>query len=241
MQKLNWQRLGPERSLLFGLAASAFGFWAFILIADEVAEGERFGIDEWLISSLRSSSDPAMPVGPGWLHEAMRDITALGSTSVLFIITIGATGFMLLSHARRAALWTLLAVLSGTILSFVLKEAFDRPRPDLILHMTKVYTSSFPSGHAMMSAIVYLTLGALFAAHQPSRSLKVYLLSLALLLTLLVGVSRVYLGVHWPTDVLAGWAIGASWAAACWSLDIWLQNHGKVERVKSGSEAAGDV
>jgi undecaprenyl-diphosphatase len=241
MQKLTLRRLGLERSLLIGLGGSAFGLWIFIVLADEIAEGEQFGIDEWLLTSVRSTSDPSAPIGPGWLHEAMRDITALGSTVVLLILTVGAVGFMFLNRDRRTGLWTLLAVLSGTILSFLLKDAFDRPRPDLILHMTKVYTSSFPSGHAMMSAVVYLTLGTILAAHQGSRSLKLYLLAFSVLLTLLVGASRVYLGVHWPTDVLAGWAIGASWAAACWSLDQWLQTHKKVEPARPGFEEKSGV
>ena len=240
MRIFRWQDIGPERLVLIGLGVSTFSLWLFIQLAEEVIEGDSTRFDEWLVNSLRNPSDPALPFGPGWLREAMRDITALGSTSVLFILTLAAVGFMILKRDRRAALWTLIAVFGGTLLSLLLKEAFDRPRPEILLHMNQVYTSSFPSGHAMMSAVVYLTLGALLAAHQRSRRLKLYLLVLPVILTLLVGVSRVYLGVHWPTDVLAGWAMGAAWAAGCWSLDIWLQARGQVEQPHAMTDAETD-
>jgi undecaprenyl-diphosphatase len=115
------------------------------------------------------------------------------------------------------------------LLSTLLKMGFDRPRPDLVPHGALVYTASFPSGHATLSAVVYLTLGALLARVQPRLVLKLYLLGLAILLTVMVGVSRVYLGVHWPTDVLAGWAVGAAWALLCWATALWLQRRGRVE------------
>jgi undecaprenyl-diphosphatase len=115
------------------------------------------------------------------------------------------------------------------LLSTVLKMGFERPRPDLVPHATRVYTASFPSGHAMLSAVTYLTLGALLARVQPNRRLKAYLIGLALCITLLVGASRVYLGVHWPSDVLAGWCGGAAWAALCWFIALQLQRQGQVE------------
>jgi undecaprenyl-diphosphatase len=108
------------------------------------------------------------------------------------------------------------------LLNLLLKLGFDRPRPDLVPHLTEAYQTSFPSGHSMSSAATYLTLGAMLARVQPSRRLKIYFLSLAIAVMLLVGFSRVYLGVHWPSDVLAGWAAGAIWALACWLLAWWL-------------------
>jgi undecaprenyl-diphosphatase len=148
---------------------------------------------------------------------------------VLLLVTVATIAFLTLARDRHAALLVAIAVFGGTLLSTLLKAGFDRPRPDIALHTTTVYTASFPSGHAMMSAIVYLTLGALLAATQQDNRLKIYILGLSAALTLMVGVSRVYLGVHWPTDVLAGWALGASWAMACWSVMIWLQQRGAVE------------
>jgi undecaprenyl-diphosphatase len=115
------------------------------------------------------------------------------------------------------------------MLSTGLKMGFERPRPDLVPHATQVYTASFPSGHAMLSAVTYLTLGALLSRVQRRRRVKAFFLGLALTLTLLIGLSRVYLGVHWPSDVLAGWCIGAAWASLCWFVALQLQRSGQVE------------
>jgi undecaprenyl-diphosphatase len=224
-----WDASHPERRLLLTLALSAFALWAFIEIAEEMVEGDSQTFDMRLLMALRSAADPTLPFGPPWLREMMRDITALGSTVVLLIVTLATTGFLVLAKNRRAALLVLVAVFGGALISSLLKLGFDRPRPDLVLRTTTVYTASFPSGHAMMSAVVYLTLGAMIAATQHGRRLKLYILGLSLLLTLIVGCSRVYLGVHWPTDVLAGWSLGAAWAIACWSVMTWLQARGAVE------------
>jgi undecaprenyl-diphosphatase len=159
-----------------------------------------------------------------------RDFTALGGVGVLTFITIAALGSLLLSRRFRMALFTLVAVSGGMLLSTLLKLGFDRPRPDLVPHESIVYTASFPSGHSMMSAVTYLTLAALLNSVEPSRRLKAYLLIVAIAVTVLTGVSRVYLGVHWPTDVLAGWAAGAAWAALCWLVAHYMQRRGKVEK-----------
>ena len=219
----------PERKLLLALALSAFALWVFVVVSGEMLEGDSLKFDERLLMALRSTADPALPIGPAWLREIMRDVTALGSTFVLLLVTFASIGFLALTKNRHAALLVMVAVLGGMLLSTLLKAGFDRARPDLVMHTTTVYSASFPSGHAMMSAVVYLTLGALLAATQQSTRLKLYILGLCAFLTLIVGVSRVYLGVHWPTDVLAGWALGASWAMACWSVMVWLQRRGDVE------------
>jgi undecaprenyl-diphosphatase len=148
---------------------------------------------------------------------------------VLTFVTLAVAGFLILQRKAHAALFVALAVGGGMLLSTLLKMGFDRPRPDLVPHGAVVYSASFPSGHSMMAAVAYLTLGALLARVQPRRRLKLYLLGLAILLTVAVGVSRVYLGVHWPTDVLAGWALGAAWALLCWAGALWLQRRGQVE------------
>jgi undecaprenyl-diphosphatase len=122
------------------------------------------------------------------------------------------------------------AVCGGMMLSTALKMGFERPRPDLVPHATRVYTASFPSGHAMLSATAYLTLGALLARVEKLRRIKAFFLGLAVCLTLLIGISRVYLGVHWPSDVLAGWADGAAWASLCWFAALQLQRRGQVEK-----------
>ena len=123
----------------------------------------------------------------------------------------------------------LASVLLGVLLSNSLKWGFARPRPDLVPREIVVYTASFPSGHTTLSAVVYLTLGALLCRTQSSIAVKAYVLSVAALLTAIIGVSRVYLGVHWPTDVIAGWLIGGAWAFLCASVMVWLQRRGEVE------------
>jgi undecaprenyl-diphosphatase len=138
--------------------------------------------------------------------------------------------YLLLAGKRATALFVIAAVVGGMLLSTALKIGFERPRPDLVPAATRVYTASFPSGHAMLSAITYLTLGALLARVEERRRVKAFLIGVAVTLTMLVGISRVYLGVHWPSDVLAGWCVGAAWAALCWFVALQLQRRGQVER-----------
>lgn len=205
------------------------GIFAFIGIADEVLEGDTLRLDRWLLLALRAPGDPGDPLGPAWLEEMFRDFTALGGFGVLSLLTLASAGYLWLQGLRRIALFVLLAIGGGLLLTLALKSGFDRPRPDLVSHGSMVYTSSFPSGHSMLSAVVYLTGGALLAVVHTARRVRIFLIGCAVLATLLVGVSRVYLGVHWPSDVLAGWAAGAAWAAACWLVVQWLQQHGRIE------------
>ena len=146
------------------------------------------------------------------------------------LVTLCATAYFLLHGRYPEAGLLLVAVVGGILLTALLKLGFDRPRPDLVPHLAQVFTASFPSGHAKLSAVTYLTLGALLARIHSQVRVKAYLLLLGLLLTLLVGVSRVYLGVHWPTDVLAGWMLGGAWALLCWLAMGWLQRHRYIER-----------
>lgn len=219
-----------ELPVLLSLAVLAAGVWAFAELADEVIEGEEItGFDERLLLSLRNPDDLGDPLGPGWAEEMGRDLTALGSTSVLTLVTLASLGYLLLANRNRTALFAVLAVGSGMLMSTVLKNLFERARPDLVPHETVVYTASFPSGHSMMSAVTYLTLAAILSRVHSSGVLKAYLLIVATVITVLVGMSRVYLGVHWPTDVLAGWVAGAAWAAFCWLVARWLQRRHVVE------------
>ncbi|MBP7242334.1 phosphatase PAP2 family protein [Amaricoccus sp.] len=191
-------------------------------------EGETHGFDVAVLLALRDPGDPADPLGPGWVEEFARDVTALGGTGVLVMVTLTAAGYLWLTGRRGATALALGAAASGNAVSMLLKGGFDRPRPDLVPHGAVTYTSSFPSAHAMMAAVVYLTLAVMLARVEKRRRVRVYILTVAIVLTLLVGTSRVYLGVHWPTDVLAGWAAGAGWALGCLLVAAWLQRRGVI-------------
>jgi undecaprenyl-diphosphatase len=218
-----------EVPVLLVLAAGLGCVWGFIEVAAEVGEGETRALDEHLLLALRESGDPADPIGPRWVEEMARDFTALGGVAVLALITFISVVYLLLMKKRRAALMLVVAVGGGLLLSTLFKAGFHRPRPDLVAHLSQVYTASFPSGHSMLSAVTYLTLGALLSPLHRDWQVKVFLLSTAILITVLVGLSRVYLGVHWPTDVLAGWAAGGAWASLCWLAALWFQKRGAVE------------
>lgn len=202
--------------ILIPLALAAAAAAAFIWLADEVGEGDTHAFDNAIILSLRVPGDAGDPIGPRGFEDAVRDVTALGSAPVLVIAVLAVVGFLALTKSHRLALFTLAASIGGLALSSVLKYLIDRPRPELAAGDTFTLTSSFPSGHSMMAAVVYLTLAALIARLMQKRRLKLYALGTAIALTLLVGLSRVYLGVHWPSDVLAGWSAGAAWALLCW-------------------------
>lgn len=216
------------------LALVAASLWAFAELADEVMEGETRAFDIAILFALRTPGDPADPLGPAWVEEMARDVTGLGGIGVLTFLTLAAAGLLWLQRRRWTALYVLGAVGSGVTLSNAAKAFFDRPRPDLVPHGSLVYTASFPSGHSLMAAVVYLTLAALVARSFPERRLRAYVVALAILVTLAVGASRVYLGVHWPTDVLAGWAAGGAWALACAALAHALARRGAIEAVDDG-------
>jgi undecaprenyl-diphosphatase len=223
-----------ERLTVALVALGGAGILAFLALADAVADGGARRFDEWLLVALRSPGDLSDPIGPRWFEEMMRDITALGGTAVLTLGVLAVTGFLALTRKAHAAITVLVSVVSGMVLSQAIKWAYARPRPELVPHGMETYSASFPSGHSMMAAVTYLTLGALLARHQAQPRMKVYVLVVAGLLTALVGISRIYLGVHWPTDVLAGWCLGAAWAILCWFAMLWLQRRGTVERPSEG-------
>lgn len=216
--------------ILIGLVMS------FTALAGEVLEGDTQELDERMLAGLRSDADPSVPVGPAWLHGAALDITALGSATVLGLTVFAICGFLALQGLHRYAVFVFVASVGGWILNDLLKLAFARPRPDIVPHLREVMTMSFPSGHALTSAVVYLTLGALLMRVASRPLTRLYCIGTAMLVTALVGASRVYLGVHYPSDVLAGWLIGLSWALLCWLVERWLDHRAglRAERARAG-------
>ena len=203
-------------SLLAAGLVIAAGLWGFVELSEVARDTVPHAFDTDILLAFRVPGDPSNPIGPSWFEEAMRDITALGSASVLVYITAVVIIYLGLARQWPLALFTFVSIAGGQVLSSVLKLGIDRPRPDLVSHLAQVHTMSFPSGHAMLSAVTYLTLGALLARAAPGRGVTIYVFSVAVLTTLMVGVSRIYLGVHWPSDVLAGWCAGFAWATLCW-------------------------
>lgn len=199
-------------------------------------EGDTHRLDMAVLMALRTSGDPTDLIGPHWFEEAMRDLTALGSYTFIIIVLAAAIGYLLLVRKPAMAIFMLAAVFGGVLISNLLKIGFDRPRPDLE-QAARVFTPSFPSGHAMLSAVTFLTLGALLTRANVEWREKLYFLALAVLLTIIVGLSRIYLGVHYPSDVIAGWCVGSAWALLCWAVALWLQARGNVEPPASHSNA----
>ena len=191
-------------------------------VIDDVIEGDTLPIDTKILESLRNPLDISDPLGPLWLQEVMRDFSALGGIAILTLLTLTAVTYLFVKKKPFKAWFTFAAVASGTALTNILKAGFDRPRPDLVAHETYTYTASFPSGHSMMAAVVYLTLGAILAQNETSHRMKVFILSIAVTMTILVGISRIYLGAHWASDVLAGWLAGSAWALLFWLAEIFI-------------------
>lgn len=221
------ERVEARGLIILALVSGAL--FAFLSIASEVREGDTHAFDDQILLWFRTPGDTANPIGPLWLELAFRDITALGGMTVLALITLAVVGYLLIARKRASALLVIGSVLGGVILSSLLKLGFDRPRPDVVSHLVDVHTLSFPSGHAMLSAATYLTLGALLSRTEKSLVMRSYVVGVAIVLTLLIGTSRIFLGVHYPTDVLGGWSAGAAWALFCWWLARWLQHRGQVE------------
>lgn len=185
-------------------------FMAIVLLA----RGEATQFDREILLAMRNTQGA---IGPVWLQGVVRDLTALGSHVVLILVVLIVASYLLLLRDRTTALFVVVSALSGTFLNTLLKLLFGRPRPDIISHLTEVATLSFPSGHAALSAVIYLTIGFLLAGTHRSFVFRAYFIGVAIVLTLLVGVSRIYLGVHYPTDVIGGWSFGTAWALLCLS------------------------
>ncbi len=203
-----------EPKILSGIITASLALWFFVEIAENVIEGDIRYLDTAILITIHRSGFSNLD----WFIEFVRDISGLGGLGVLALLVSASVTFLVISNNRKIATFVVLATSTGAILSGLLKLGFDRPRPDLIPHLTHVYSASFPSGHAMISAVVYLTLGALLTRVVSGLWARFFVMAVAVLLTVLIGLSRLYLGVHWPSDVLAGWAAGATWALVWWTI-----------------------
>lgn len=196
--------------------------WLFLNLADEVGEGETDVLDRHVLLMLRTPGDPTDPIGPRWVEEAVRDVTALGGFTLLTVTLVVATILLIFHDRRREALVFAVTVIAAQVSSEIFKALFDRDRPSLVAHGSHVYSQSFPSGHSTMAAATFFTLAMVLATLETTQRTKLLIVGLAAIFVMAVGCSRVYLGVHWPTDVLAGWTLGASWAlVARVALALW--------------------
>ena len=225
-RELTWLFVG------LGLCVLLFGF---VSLAGEVTEGDTQAFDTKILRALRDPADPSKPIGPAWIQEPLLDLTAIGGSTVLGLVIVSVVGFLVLQTRYRTAIVVAITAGSGELLNAAMKHAFNRPRPTIVPHLRMVYSTSFPSGHAMESAIVYLTLAAILMRASDSRVTKIYTLGIAVLLTTLVGISRVYLGVHYPTDVIGGWIIGFMWASVCWLAAQRFEDTAQIQAEKTKS------
>jgi undecaprenyl-diphosphatase len=225
-------RLKPRDRWELTLLVTGIAFLLLLLVisklASEVLEGETLQFDRAILLALRDPADLAQPKGPRWMLSAALDITALGSATVLGLAVVGVAGFLVLQGLWRRAVIVLSASLGGWFLNGALKQLFQRQRPEVVPHLREAMSLSFPSGHALQSLMMRF-------AHR--RLTKIYCIAVAALATVLVGLSRIYIGVHYPTDVIAGWLIGLSWALLCWTIERALERQAGLRRERAESEA----
>ncbi len=214
--------------IVLSLFVATLLVFGFLQIADAVGPGGS-PLEQSFLLALREPGAPRDPLGPAWFEGMWLNLTALGSGDVVTLLTLIVLGYLAMLREWRTAIVFAVAVVGAALGGTLLKEVFDRPRPDFVHRMIDTSSLSFPSGHSLMSAVVYPTLGAMLARLVRHRGLKIYVVCVALLLMVLVGFSRVYLGVHYPSDVLAGWMLGLGWAIVCWTVLRALQRRRVVE------------
>jgi undecaprenyl-diphosphatase len=219
-----------EILILLGLFVFMLILRGGIEIRDSFVVDRALQFDNWALSIARQPDNPQYLRGPHWVDEAVRDLTALGGAAVLTLAIVFVFGYLILKQNYRSAALVIIATLGGLLLSLLLKDFFLRDRPDIVPALMVETSPSFPSGHSMLSAVVYLTLGSLLTRLETSSRIRTYTITIAILATVIVGISRVLLGVHFPTDVLFGWTMGFFWASLCWFVMIVLQEQKIVEK-----------
>lgn len=186
--------------------------WAgFAAIVWAVTTGRTGGFDETGLLLWRAG-DGLGPRGPALLMESVRDVTALGGVLLRNLIAIGAVAALLFLRLRREALLLVATVMLGWLVNSGVKLLVGRPRPEIVPHLTDAGGASFPSGHSFNAAVVYIAIALAFATLSARHSVRYTIIGGAMVLSALVAWSRVWLGVHFPSDVAAGWLGGAGWA-----------------------------
>lgn len=224
--------------LLLALAVVA-ALLAFTLIASQVSSGTTKGFDEAVLMALRRADNPSVTIGPAWVEGTALELTALGSAGVLAAVVTAVAGYLTIERRFALLIVTLASTLGGWTLSYYLKEIFARHRPTVVPHLQSASSPSFPSGHAMLSAVVYLTLGVMLARSTKDRRLRIYFVVTAMVLTFIVGMTRIFIGVHYPTDVLGGWVAGSFWALLCAFLERALERRGVDPTVPAPVDESG--
>lgn len=208
------RRVVPAWPLAVGVVLIALGF-AGLLSAPVHA------LDTRILLALRNPANPAQLAGPLWFQDMLRDFMGLGGIGVLVLFIAGGLGILWLAARRREAWWFLGGVIGAFIIASVMKRLIGRPRPELIPHETYVFTASFPSGNTLMATVVWLLLAFALADAVGRRAVRDYAVFGALVIAALVGVARVYMGVHWPSDVIEAWGIGIAWV---WLLRLGMRS-----------------
>jgi undecaprenyl-diphosphatase len=208
------------RALLIWIAL-VFALWAFLALANEIGEGETGTIDQRLIMMMRMPGDASNPLGPPWLKDSMRDITALGGVTVLSLLTIVMVVCLILHQKRREGVILAITAIGAQASIEILKIIYDRPRPNQGFADTHAYSTSFPSGHTTESTAIFLTAATVIATLETRANTQILAYIVAIFAIIGVGFSRIYLGMHWPTDVLGGWVLGAAWALVAWIALHW--------------------
>lgn len=206
-------RIDPRKATFAAIAC-----WiGFTLVVLAVERGASARIDEAGLLFWRAIPD-LRPRGPGWLLEGVRDVTALGGVLLRNLFALAAIAALLFMRLRREAVLLAGTIVSGWVVDSAIKHFIGRPRPTIVPHLTDAAGTSFPSGHSFNSAVVYIAIALAFAAMSSRHSVRATIVVAAMLLSLLIAFSRVWLGVHYPSDVIAGWLGGAGWAFAASAL-----------------------
>jgi undecaprenyl-diphosphatase len=234
------RRSAPELLLYCGLLVVLLGGWCFVALADEILEGDTQHFDDWILQSLRRPESLHEPVGPSWLRYFFANVTSLGSGAIAALFALLVIGGLALQRRYVAIILITISLVGAGLLTSGLKATFGRQRPPIEYRAIEADALSFPSGHSVISAVLYLTLGAMLARVTAERRMKFYIIAVAVLLTFLVGFSRVYLGVHYTTDVLGGWVAGLIWAALCLTVTEILKARYKMRFTKPQGVAPPD-